>query len=658
MKAGVTDQKELPVWCFPGWAQVAGIMLVVFGLIDFWEPMDGVMGSTGFWLAMAGIPVALRNAEMAKKYRAGWLPGSYLSWMVFNILAIMLVTISSGLTREFLWGISFLAPAWIVFGAWLAYHAHQVKQTIKINDNATAALTEGNAKAMFRLSLVWTAICLLAVSPSLFHLQVAENQTITFGPLHAEFMNIMSDGSGHGNLGFYSSIQEKMDKALPPAFAAPLLGMLWFPGLLLLLPLAWFLVWKKCWRCLVIITGLSASALLSIPLQIKLQYGMTAFGSKGFIQPGFWLFLLPIALQIWALKLAFNSAKLARQTGSSPVEATIAFDKSMAVPVPKRSMGFAIAAVVIWSAFLPYLMRTPLESLLLAAKNRQPEKFAVYLEKIRRENPKTGLEIALCEALDKRHKELVAWLLTQKPDLKSAPNERCDPPMWWALRGRGDLELVEMLLQAGADPNLLLAENRGDTPLGMAISLQYNQADALKCFRILASYGVDLNAPVNYKGEYPVEATLLRSSGHSSELVQELIRLGADPCKSGGDNIFYLALRTRQPQLLQILFKSGLSPETTDKNGNNFLHLLVMQGNINADFPRYYDCAAFIPGLINNKNEAGQTPLHIAVERNDPDSVEVLLGLKADRNIVNSAGLTPRQLAEQKRYMRIMRSLN
>lgn len=658
MQAGVIDQKDFPVWCFPGWAKVAGIVIAAFGLIDYLQPGMKFIGSIGLWLAMAGIPVVMNNADMAKKYRAGWLAGGYLSWVVFNILAVMLVTVSSGLTREFLWGISFLAPTWIVFGAWFAYYAHQVKQSIKIEGSAVSALAEGNASAMFRASLVWIVVCLLAISPSLFHLQVSDNQAMTFGPLHAEFMTTMENGAVHGKLGFYSTIQEKMDKALPPAFSAPLLGMLWFPGLLLLLPLGWLLVWKKCWRCLAIITGLSALALISIPLQIKFQYGLPAFGSKGFIQPGFWLFILPVALQIWALRLAFNSARPAGQTSSTPVTATIAFDKSMAVPMPGRSMVAAVALVVIWSALLPFLMRTPIESLLLAAKNRQPEKFAVYLEKIRSADPKTGLEIALCEALDKRHRDLVVWLLTHKPDLNSAPSARYESPLWWALRGRGDLDLMELLLQAGADPNQLLAKNYGDTPLGMAISLRYPTADALKCLRILASHGVDLNAPVNYNGHYPVEAALCKGSDFAREVVPELIRLGADPCRSGGENLFYLALTNRQPQLLKTLIDAGLSPAATDKNGNSFLHLLVMKNRINDDFPAYYDCAAYIPGVINSKNEEGQTPLHLAVERNDPDCVDVLLKLKADPGIENSAGLTPRQLAEQKNYSRILRSFN
>jgi len=63
------------------------------------------------------------------------------------------------------------------------------------------------------------------------------------------------------------------------------------------------------------------------------------------------------------------------------------------------------------------------------------------------------------------------------------------------------------------------------------------------------------------------------------------------------------------------------------------------------------------PGLINVPDYDKNTLLHLAVLHNHLDTVSLLLGVKADVNARNSAGMTPLHLAAKEGYVAIVKAL-
>lgn len=73
---------------------------------------------------------------------------------------------------------------------------------------------------------------------------------------------------------------------------------------------------------------------------------------------------------------------------------------------------------------------------------------------------------------------------------------------------------------------------------------------------------------------------------------------------------------------------------------------------------RYYHYAEFIPLVINQPDKKGKTPLHYAVELNEPGLVETLLKWNADPQKTDKNGDSPRNLADKLRYMRLLKIID
>ncbi len=645
------NNDPIPGWCFPSWARAAGIIIIVFSLLDFMVVVPQVFMPLSFLLMIAGMRVCSSNLDAAKKEGVAWLPVSFQLWGWLNIFLIIIYRFMPGLLRQRVIDYAMLAPVWLVFGVWLTWHAHQIISTRSFGADYHS-LRIGSGLALFRFALLFMLFFIMVTDLPMFSMQTAPNQSATFQPLQCEYWTRIENDTSSGVLGL-PAVQNKLNGILKPVHVLPLFLFYWFPLQLLLVPLFWFISGKGLPWVVSLMPLANSLVLIGLPLQISQQYGLAAFGSTGFIQPGYWFLWLPVLLQFASLPGFFSGVNADKK---APATSTATY-KPLSVTHPRRSIFAGIAVVIVLSFLMPYIKRSALESLLLAAKAGRTDQFAHYLEKVKSQNPANPLGKALCQAIDQKQTELVKWLLTQKPDMNQSDKRHGYPPLWWALRRSGDFAVTEMLLQAGANPNLSLGGYDNLSATGFAISGNFNAENSIRYLNLLASYGADLKVPVNAAGEFPVEFALRKCYSHP-QVVLELIRLGAEPLKTARDNIFYRVMLTRKPELMEAFFKAGMTAQTRDAQGNTFLHQLVKESDFDLDQLRNYRVDAYLPEVVNAKNADGKTPLHLAVEMKKRSSVEALLSLGADQNQIDAAGVSPRGFAERQPIVPLLKLMD
>ena len=102
--------------------------------------------------------------------------------------------------------------------------------------------------------------------------------------------------------------------------------------------------------------------------------------------------------------------------------------------------------------------------------------------------------------------------------------------------------------------------------------------------------------------------------------------------------------------ILLKFFKMVPKLDYSDKESNNILHHLVETGNPNIVF-KFLKTAYKknnLKDVINQYNEEGKTPLHIAVLSNFQDIAELLVQFGASKDIVDEKGQKVVWIPEQK----------
>ncbi|HEY8504776.1 MAG TPA: ankyrin repeat domain-containing protein, partial [Gemmataceae bacterium] len=225
---------------------------------------------------------------------------------------------------------------------------------------------------------------------------------------------------------------------------------------------------------------------------------------------------------------------------------------------------------------------------------------------------------------------------------------------------RGHLDVVKVLLEAGAAPN---AEHRW--PLGEACRNGH-----LEVARLLLKHGAKLQGPREGRRADPPSALYEAARYGHPEIVKLLLQackdderkwavrtaLGAAVSFGHGDLVKWLldqrvgpdaqaennylpmptAVESGRLEMLRLLLEAGGNPTDADLYGRTLLHLAAAKG-----------WAAAVELLLRHKAEVnardseGRTPLHLAVEQSDWESVELLLKAGADPNLQDRSSLTP-----------------
>ncbi|XP_014230211.1 uncharacterized protein LOC106654725 [Trichogramma pretiosum] len=108
-----------------------------------------------------------------------------------------------------------------------------------------------------------------------------------------------------------------------------------------------------------------------------------------------------------------------------------------------------------------------------------------------------------------------------------------------------------------------------------------------------------------------------------------------------GDTPLHVALDNYNHRTAELLLKNGANPNLANKNGLTALH--VMCKTTSEDMNVLFDLCddKYKPVQIDARDKSGNTPLHLALGRNNQKVVELLLRRGADLSAANAEGFTP-----------------
>lgn len=207
--------------------------------------------------------------------------------------------------------------------------------------------------------------------------------------------------------------------------------------------------------------------------------------------------------------------------------------------------------------------------------------------------------------------------------------------------GRGDTQMVKLLLQAGVHHGQRDAAGR--TPLRVAVD-RHDVATAL----LLLDKGADPGA-VDARGTCILGSAL---AGDETAIVDQLLARGAkvDGNMPDGDPILPWAIRQGRLAFIHHVLKGGVDPHLKDKEGNSLVHVAMRSGRRDLVI-EFLDRGAD-GGSVDSE---GGSLLQRAMEREWLDLIPRLVKAGADPNAPDSKGVTPLEDSIRRRDLSLLR---
>jgi len=151
-----------------------------------------------------------------------------------------------------------------------------------------------------------------------------------------------------------------------------------------------------------------------------------------------------------------------------------------------------------------------------------------------------------------------------------------DAPLHWAMKMKAPIKIVEMLLDADADPNVL--DNTDKTPLFWTLYQDDDEYDALGVSKLMLSRGASVNVKDAYQHTLLYDILYNRKQQNAYDIVKLFLESGEDPAitistgvlRGGVSKISLLEIALLQvwnPDIAKLLLFYGANPNVPSYSG-------------------------------------------------------------------------------------------
>jgi cytohesin len=215
----------------------------------------------------------------------------------------------------------------------------------------------------------------------------------------------------------------------------------------------------------------------------------------------------------------------------------------------------------------------------------------------------------------------------------------------------GNADIAAALLEKNADPLSAGPKGKNKSPLFFAAS--QNSIDVLKIFhKVNSRLLVDLKAE---GGMNPIHAA---AWCNSSKGLRYLLEVGTQPDSLTEDGrretALHIAAAMGSLESVKVLVKGGCDPSLPDAQGENAIHAAARSGKLKiVKYILEKQPGHIWSSLVDQRGNDGKTPLHSAVQGENPDIISFLLDTGGDPNMGGASASSPLHSAAEKGLARI-----